>query len=186
MWFMLRIISIPAPPTVASESNKRLLNMNLNRVIVASCTPRTHEPLFRDTIRQVGLNPYLFEMANIRDQCSWVHMHEPEKATKKARDLVRIAVAKSRLLEPLYSSYVKVNPRALVLGGGLAGITAALELVKQGFETCLLEKTGELGGNLRRVRFLLDAVDPQEKLELADCRTIEPSLISPLHQCRSD
>jgi heterodisulfide reductase subunit A len=143
---------------------KMILEHDLNRVIVASCTPRTHEPLFRDTIRQVGLNPYLFEMANIRDQCSWVHMHEPQKATRKAKDLVRIAVAKSRMLEPLYAAYVDVNPRALVLGGGLAGMTAALELGKQGFETYLLEKSQELGGNLRRVKFLLDRVNPQDRL----------------------
>jgi heterodisulfide reductase subunit A len=152
--------------TDACERIKQMvLEHDLNRVVVASCTPRTHEPLFRDTVRQVGLNPYLFEMANIRDQCSWVHMHEPQKATKKAKDMVRIAVAKSRLLEPLYASYVNVNPRGLVLGGGLAGITAALELVKQGFETYLLEKSQTLGGNLRRVRYLLDAVDPQDKLD---------------------
>ncbi|MGD0795214.1 MAG: FAD-dependent oxidoreductase [Dehalococcoidales bacterium] len=154
--------------TCSTDSCERIKKMiiehDLNRVIVASCTPRTHEPLFRDTVRQVGLNPYLFEMANIRDQCSWVHMHEPQKATKKAKDLVRIAVAKSRLLEPLYPDYVDVNPRGLVLGGGLAGMTAALELAKQGFETYLLEKSEKLGGNLRRVRFLLDHVSPQEKL----------------------
>ena len=147
------------------QIKKMVIEHNLNRVIVASCTPRTHEPLFRDTIRQVGLNPYLFEMANIRDQCSWVHMHEPQKATKKAKDLVRIAVAKSRMLEPLYAAYVEVNPRGLVLGGGLAGMTAALELAKQGFETYLLEKSPELGGNLRRVKFLLDRINPQEKLD---------------------
>ncbi len=155
--------------TCSTDACERIKQMivehGLNRVVVASCTPRTHEPLFRDTVRQVGMNPYLFEMANIRDQCSWVHMHEPQKATKKAKDMVRIAVAKSRLLEPLYPSYVSVNPRALVLGGGLAGITAALELVRQGFETYLLEKGQTLGGNLRRVRYLLDAVDPQEKLD---------------------
>ncbi len=155
--------------TCSTDSCEKIKAMvkehNLNRVVVASCTPRTHEPLFRDTIRQVGLNPFLFEMANIRDQCSWVHMHEPEKATRKAKDLVRIALAKSRLLEPLYPAYVNVNHRALVLGGGLAGLTAALELVKQGFETYLLEKTQELGGNFRRVQYLLDSVDPQKKLE---------------------
>ncbi len=154
--------------TCSTDSCERIKKMiaehDLNRVIVASCTPRTHEPLFRDTVRQVGLNPYLFEMANIRDQCSWVHMHEPKKATKKAKDLVRIAAAKSRLLEPLYPAYVDVDPHALVLGGGLAGMTAALELGKQGYETYLLEKSGELGGNLKRVRFLLDGVDPQMKL----------------------
>jgi len=143
---------------------QKVQEQDLNRVIVASCTPRTHEPLFRDTVRQAGLNPYLFEMANIRDQCSWVHMHEPEKATRKAKDLVRMAVAKARMLEPLYPAYVQVNPRALVLGGGLAGMTAALELAGQGFETYLLEKSQVLGGNLRRVRFLLNGTDPQEKL----------------------
>ena len=152
--------------TDACERIKQMvLEHDLNRVVVASCTPRTHEPLFRDTVRQVGMNPYLFEMANIRDQCSWVHMHEPQKATKKAKDMVRIAVAKSRLLEPLHPSYVNVNPRGLVIGGGLAGITAALELVKQGFEVYLIEKSHALGGNLRRVRYLLDAVDPQVKLD---------------------
>jgi heterodisulfide reductase subunit A len=137
---------------------------NLNRVIVASCTPRTHEPLFRDTVRQAGLNPYLFEMANIRDQCSWVHMHEPERATQKAKDLVRMAVAKARMLEPLYPSYVTVTPRALVLGGGLAGMTAAMELASQGFDTYLLEKSNALGGNLRRVKFSFNGNDPQEML----------------------
>ncbi len=155
--------------TCSTDSCEKIKQMigahNLNRVIVASCTPRTHEPLFRETIRQVGLNPYLFEMANIRDQCSWVHMHEPQKATKKAKDLVRIAVAKSRLLEPLYPSYVKVNPRGLVIGGGLAGMTAALEMARQGFETYLLEKGKVLGGNMRRVKFWFNGVDPQDKLE---------------------
>ncbi|MCL4369696.1 MAG: FAD-dependent oxidoreductase, partial [Chloroflexi bacterium] len=136
----------------------------LNRVIVASCTPRTHEPLFRNTIREAGLNPYLLEMANIRDQCSWVHMHEPVKATRKAKDLIRMAVVKSALLEPLYSASVEVNPRCVVLGGGLAGMTAALELARQGFEAHLLEKSDALGGNLRSVKFLLNGVDPQERL----------------------
>ena len=138
---------------------------NLNRLIVASCTPRTHEPLFKDTLREAGLNPYLFEMANIRDQCSWVHMHQPEEATKKAKDLVRMAIAKSRLLEPLYSKFVDVNHDALVIGAGVAGMTVALELAKQGFETHLLEKGDLLGGNLRRVRFLLNGESPQAELE---------------------
>jgi len=138
---------------------------NLNRLIVASCTPRTHEPLFQDTLREAGLNPYLFEMANIRDQCSWVHMHEPELATRKARDLIRMAAAKSRLLEPLYPKFVQVNHDALVIGGGVAGMTAALELAEQGFETHLLEKTNLLGGNLRRVKFLLNGESPHAKLE---------------------
>ncbi|HXZ23948.1 MAG TPA: FAD-dependent oxidoreductase, partial [Methanomassiliicoccales archaeon] len=123
----------------------------LNRVVVASCTPRTHEPLFQNTIREAGLNPYLFEMANIRDQCSWVHMHEPERATKKAKDLVRMAVAKVRLAEPLKRSKVKVLHSAVVIGGGLAGMTAALDVADQGFQVHLIERTGQLGGNAARV-----------------------------------
>jgi heterodisulfide reductase subunit A len=104
-------------------------------------------------------------MANIRDQCSWVHMHEPEKATQKAKDLVRMAVAKSRLLEPLYPKFVDVNHDALVIGGGAAGMTATLELAEQGFDTYLLEKSDLLGGNLRRVKFLLNGDSAQAKLE---------------------
>ena len=90
--------------------SRKIEEHNLNRVIVASCTPRTHEPLFQDTLRRAGLNPYFFEMANIRDQCSWVHMHEPEAATQKAKDLVRMAAAKARMLEPLYPQFVDVTP----------------------------------------------------------------------------
>jgi len=137
---------------------------NLNRVIVASCTPRTHEPLFRETLKDASLNPYLFEMANIREQCSWVHMHEPEKATEKAKDLVRMAVARSRLLEPLQKPTLDVIKRGLVIGGGIAGMTAALELARQGFETYLIEKEKELGGNLRNLHYSLEGEDPKEKL----------------------
>ncbi|MGQ9720771.1 MAG: FAD-dependent oxidoreductase [Candidatus Jordarchaeum sp.] len=138
---------------------------DLNRVVVASCTPRTHEPLFRDTIREGGLNPYLFEMANIRDQCSWVHMHEPEKATEKAMDLVRGAVAKARFLRPLQKPMIKITPVGLVIGGGLSGMTAALELAEQGCEVHLVEKEKQLGGNLRRIKFLLNGDNPGERLE---------------------
>ncbi|MFC2157585.1 FAD-dependent oxidoreductase [Acidobacteriota bacterium] len=137
---------------------------DLNRVVVASCTPRTHEPLFRNTIREAGLNPYLFEMANIRDQCSWVHMAEPEKATVKSRDLVRMAVAKARLLEPLQKRYVPIIKSALVIGGGAAGMASALELAGQDFDVYLVEKEKELGGNLRHIRYLLSEADPQEGL----------------------
>ncbi len=143
---------------------EKILEHKLNRVIVASCTPRTHEPLFRATLQDAGLNPYLFEMANIRDQCSWVHMREPEEATQKAKDLVRMAVAKARLLQPLKKPQVKVTPAALVIGGGLSGMTAALELAEQGIKTHLVEKESELGGNLRRLRFALGGIDPQKKL----------------------
>ena len=124
---------------------------NLNRVIVASCTPRTHEPLFRGACEEAGVNKYLFEMANIRDQCSWVHMHEPEKATEKAKDLVRMAVAKARLLKPQEEPEIDVAPSALVIGAGVAGMTAALCLADQGFRVHIVEKEPELGGMLRHL-----------------------------------
>lgn len=119
---------------------------NLNRVIVASCTPRTHEPLFRGMCEEAGLNPYLFEMANIRDQCSWVHMKEPEKATEKAKDILKMAVAKAARLEPLEKHTIGVNPNGLIIGGGISGMTAALNLANQGFDITLVEKEAELGG----------------------------------------
>jgi heterodisulfide reductase subunit A len=137
---------------------------DLNRMVVASCSPRTHEPLFRDTCRQAGLNEYLFEMANIRDQCTWVHMNQPEEATRKSKDLVRMAVAKARLLEPLSKGTLKVNNDALVIGGGIAGMTAAINLADQGFKVHLVEKEQQLGGNFRHVHSLLNGSDTQRKL----------------------
>jgi heterodisulfide reductase subunit A-like polyferredoxin len=125
----------------------------LNRVVVASCTPRTHEPLFQETLAEAGLNPHLFTMANIRDQCSWVHMHEAEAATRKSNELVRMAVANARLLRPLQSFPQAITQRALVIGGGLAGMTAALAIADQGFETFLVEQQEQLGGNMRRLRY---------------------------------
>ena len=154
--------------TCSTESGEKIIHAikeyNLNRVIVASCTPRTHEPLFQSTIREGSLNPYLLEMANIRDQCTWVHMHEPESGLKKAKDLVRMALAKARLIEPLYRKKLKINRDALVIGGGVSGMTTALNLAEQGFETHLLEKSETLGGNLKRVKFLLNGDDPQKGL----------------------
>ena len=154
--------------TCSNDTQERIKKLigehNLNRVIVASCTPRTHEPLFRNTVREAELNPYLFEMANIRDQCSWVHMHEPEKATQKSKDLVRMAVSKVRLLEPLQRRKVSVNHSALVIGGGLSGISAALEIAEQGYEVHLVEKEKQLGGNLKRIHFLFNGEKPQEQL----------------------
>ncbi len=137
---------------------------NLNRVVVASCSPRTHEPLFQETIREAGLNKHLFEMANIRDQCSWVHMNEPEKATQKAKDLVRMAVAKARLIEPLRPLSLPVNHSALVIGGGIAGMTSALTLADQGFEVHLIERNGELGGVARKIHYTVDGADVQAYL----------------------
>jgi len=124
----------------------------LNRVVVAACTPRTHEPLFQETLQAAGLNKYLFDMANIRNQDSWVHSAEPEKATQKAKDLVRMAVAKATLLQPLQEVQLSVNNAALVIGGGIAGMNAALNLAQQGFQTHLVERDVELGGNARLIR----------------------------------
>jgi heterodisulfide reductase subunit A2 len=119
---------------------------NLNRIVVAACTPRTHEPLFQETLRNASLNPYLFEMANIRNQCTWVHSDDKEKATEKAKDLVNMAVAKAALLESIPACSVSVNNSALVVGGGVAGMTAAVSLADQGFFTTIVEKSSLLGG----------------------------------------
>ena len=153
-----------------SEDAQKLLREtiekhDLNRIVVASCTPRTHEPLFQNTCREAGLNKYLFEMANIRDQCSWVHRLEPEKATQKAKDLVRMAVAKVAAMEPLPQPRIPVTHSALVIGGGLSGISAAIEIANSGFEVHLVEKDKELGGHLRDIYHTLTGVDPQETLK---------------------
>ncbi len=138
---------------------------NLNRVVIAACSPRTHEPLFQETLRSVGLNPALVEMANIRDQCAWVHAQEPDAATEKAKDLVRMAAAKARLLTPLEQPTVDVTPGALVLGGGAAGMAAALSIADQGYQVVLVEKSRQLGGNLRRLTWTLDGKDAKEVLK---------------------
>lgn len=127
---------------------KGIREQNLNRVVVASCTPRTHEPLFRACIEEEGLNPYLFNFVNIRDQDTWVHQKEPDKAFIKANDVVRMGVAKADKLKALDKITVNVSPTALVIGGGVAGMTAALNLSNQGFETHLVEKDNQLGGRL--------------------------------------
>jgi heterodisulfide reductase subunit A-like polyferredoxin len=147
------------------EKMKHFINeYDLNRVVVASCSPRTHEFLFRSTIREAGLNKYLFEMANIRDQCSWVHMRDKENATKKAKTLVRMAVTNANYIKPLKEVSIGVTKKALVVGGGLAGMTAALKLARQNFEVYLVEKESELGGNLRHITSTLDGMDVQEFL----------------------
>ena len=138
---------------------------NLNRVNVAACTPRTHEPLFQATLESCGLNPYLFEFANIREQCSWVHQGQPGEATEKAKSLVRMAVAKSARLEPLERTRLSVTGSALVIGGGLAGMTAALDLADQGFPVHLVERESELGGHLREIHRTLDGQDTAAFLE---------------------
>ncbi len=126
----------------------RIREHNLNRVVIAACSPRTHEPLFKETLKDVGLNPCMLEMVNIRDQCSWVHAAEPDEATRKSKDLVRMAVAKARRLEPLPEQTVPATRKALVVGGGIAGMTAALTIAEQGFPCVILERGTTLGGNL--------------------------------------
>ena len=136
----------------------------LNRVVVAACTPKTHEPLFQETLINAGINKYLFEMANIRNQCSWVHKDDPEKSTEKAKDLVKMAVSKAALLEPLTESTMTVNHSALVIGGGVAGMTAAKNMSGQGFRTCLIEKTDFLGGQARHLHETWRGEDVQQYL----------------------
>jgi heterodisulfide reductase subunit A len=142
-----------------------VVNEKLNRVVVAACTPRTHESLFQETIREAGLNRCLVEMVNIRDQCSWVHAHEKEEATQKSKDLIRMAVAKAGLIRPLAEPVIDVIPRGLVIGGGLAGMTAALSLAEQGLECYLIEKTAKLGGNLHNIHYTLEGENPQDYLK---------------------
>ncbi|MDI6725618.1 MAG: NAD(P)-binding protein, partial [Smithellaceae bacterium] len=137
----------------------------LSRLVVASCSPRTHEGLFQENCEKAGLNRHLFEMANIRDQNSWVHMHQPVEATEKAKDLIRMSVAKARYLKPLKPGQLSVNHAALIIGGGLAGINAALALAEQGFPSYLVEKEEELGGNYRHLRYTLEGLDTTRHLE---------------------
>ncbi|MCK4457757.1 MAG: hydrogenase iron-sulfur subunit, partial [Thermoplasmata archaeon] len=151
--------------TTQEKIKESIREHDLNRIVVASCSPRSYEKLFQETIREAGLNPYLFEMANIREHCSWVHSKEPKKATKKAKVLVAVAVAKAQLLEPIQRTFTPVTKAALVMGGGLSGMTAALSLAEHGIETHLIEKTDELGGNLKRVTHTLVGEDPQELLK---------------------
>ncbi|MEM4729111.1 MAG: CoB--CoM heterodisulfide reductase iron-sulfur subunit A family protein [Thermoplasmata archaeon] len=143
----------------------RIREHSLNRIVVASCTPRTHAPLFQATMREAGLNPYLFEMANLREQCSWVHMLEREEATEKAIALVRMAVARARTLQPLQRLRTPVKKSALVIGGGISGMTAALEMAAQGYPVTLVEREPELGGISRRIHYTLDGLDVRGHLE---------------------
>ncbi len=154
----------------------------LNRVVVAACTPRTHEPLFRDTLREGGINPYFFEMANIREHCSWVHSREKEEATAKAKDIVRMSVARAARLRPLTEFELPVDKTALVVGGGVAGMTAALSLADQGFEVVLVERDADLGGMARRVHRTLDGMDVQAALRDLVRRVYAHPLVRVLHR----
>ncbi|MEW6618469.1 MAG: CoB--CoM heterodisulfide reductase iron-sulfur subunit A family protein [bacterium] len=131
---------------------KVIIEKRLNRVVVASCSPRTHEPLFMDTCREAGLNKYLFEMANIRDQCSWVHQNEPDAATAKAKDQIRASVVRVGKLTPLQETSLLINQDALIIGGGVAGMESALSLAEQGFKATLIEKSDKLGGQALKLQ----------------------------------
>ena len=144
---------------------EKIKEQNLNRVVVASCSPKTHEPMFRETLEACGINKYLFEMANIRNQNSWVHAKSPDLATRKAKDLVRMAVARAGYLKPLHERVIEVVQRALVIGGGVAGMNAALSLARQGFEVALIEKEPELGGYARNLHHTIEGADIPAYLE---------------------
>ncbi len=149
----------------ATNSAKEITDMikekGLNRVVVAACSPRTLEPLFRDTLREAGLNQYYYDMANIREHCSWCHSKEKENATQKAQDITRMSVARACHLEPLQEIDLPVNKAALVVGGGIAGMTCALSIARQGHEVSLVEKDSELGGTARKLHYTLDGLDVQ-------------------------
>ena len=123
----------------------------INRIVIGSCSPRLHEPTFRQCLEEAGLNPYLMEMANLREQCSWVHSKDPEKATNKAMGLIRSAVARARLLDPFEDAEVMINKSTLVIGGGVAGIQAALDIADSGFKVILVEKESSIGGIMARL-----------------------------------
>jgi heterodisulfide reductase subunit A len=146
-----------------AEIQQAIKEHKLNRVLVASCSPRTHQPLFQSSCAQAGMNPYLFEMANIRDQCSWVHMQEREYATEKAKDLVRMGVAKAAFLEPQKDIEAPLVPKVLVIGSGVAGLSATESLAGMGLEVILVEKEDQLGGLLNQIHHLAPDGDQAEE-----------------------
>ncbi len=168
----------------AKQISDQIREKGLNRVVVAACTPRTHEPLFRDTCREGGINQYFYEMANIREHCSWVHSKDPEGATRKAKEIVRMSVARASLLGPLKEFELPVNKTALVVGGGIAGMTSALGIAKQGFPVQLLEKDKALGGMARKIHTTLEGMDVQDFLKETIRKVYQHPLIRVTHDCR--
>jgi len=166
----------------AEKIANTIRDKGLNRVCVAACTPKTHEPLFRDTLREGGINQYFFDMANIREHCSWVHSKQKEEATAKAKDIVRMSVARASQLEPLQEFDLPVTKTALVVGGGLAGMTSALGLAQQGFEVTLVEKEAELGGLARKIHATLEGLDVQAFLRDLIGQVYRHPLVHVLHQ----
>jgi len=133
------------------EIRQDIQEHGLERIVVASCSPRLHEPTFRQMMQSAGLNPYLLEMANLREQCSWVHLNEPDAATQKAGDLVKMAVSRARLLQPLEEEKLPLTKRTLVIGGGIAGIQTSLDLADNGYEVVLVEKNASIGGTMAQL-----------------------------------
>ncbi len=152
-------------PDGQEKIKKLIKEKNLNRVVVASCTPRTHQPLFQETIREAGLNKYLFELADIREQCSWCHMGQNEDATKKAIDIVKMNISKVRNFEPIVTDSVPVTPAAMIIGGGVAGLCSAISLADQGYEVHVVEKEEKIGGLAHHVYQTLDGSDVQVYLK---------------------
>ena len=166
----------------AREITEMIKEKGLNRVVVAACTPRTHEPLFRDTLREAGINQYYYEMANIREHCSWVHVKTKEEATAKAKDLIRMSVARARHLEPLQELQLPVNKAALIVGGGIAGLNCALSIAAQGHTVHLLEKEAALGGLARRIQTTLEGLDVQAYLHALVQKVYRHPLIQVYHE----
>ncbi len=170
----------------ATNSAKEITDMTrelgLNRVIVAACSPRTLEPLFRDTVREAGINQYFFEMANIREHNSWVHSKEKEEATEKAKDIIRMSTARACRLEPLQEFDLPVNKAAMIIGGGIAGMNCALSIAEQGHEVHLLEKSSDLGGTARHIHYTLDGLDVQEYLSDLIAKVYRHQLIHVYHE----
>ncbi len=162
--------------TCSEDAQERIVDIikkeGLNRGVVAACTPRTHEPLFRSCLEEAGLNPHLLEMTNIREHCSWVHLDD-EKATEKAEELISMSVAKSRLLEQITKTKIDIDQSAMVIGGGVAGMTSALSLAEQGYETLLVEKEDELGGKLNEIRYTFDDMNAEEFVSDLGSRVME-------------
>lgn len=169
----------------ATNSAKEITDMTrelgLNRVIVAACSPRTLEPLFRDTVREAGINQYFFEMANIREHNSWVHSKEKEEATEKAKDIIRMSTARACRLEPLQEFDLPVNKAAMIIGGGIAGMNCALSIAEQGHEVHLLEKSSDLGGTAQHIHYTLDGLDVQEYLSDLIAKVYRHQLIHVYH-----
>lgn len=170
----------------ATNSAKEITDLaqekGLNRVVIGACSPRTLEPLFRDTLREAGLNQYYCEMANIREHCSWVHSKQKEEATEKAKDIIRMSVARARYLEPLMEFDLPVNKAALVVGGGIAGMTCALSIANQGHEVHLIEKDSDLGGVARRLHTTLEGMDVNAYLNKVIREVYENPLIHVSHE----